>query len=128
MPGGEVISALPYLLVKSVLLLRDKVGGVDVVADLAYFLVGIRVLAKDDIRADRAREKEHVLQHLTEVTAQGGNLDFLYIYPVDKDLSPLNIVVADDKRENTKSFRYFGEMKNTIPFFISTLILFLPQP
>ena len=67
---GEVISSLTNLLVKSCRELVYKVSCVDVIAGLHNLLVGYGLVAKDDIRTNRAREEEYVLEHLSEVTAK----------------------------------------------------------
>ena len=76
---GEVVTSLSYLLVKSVGELVDEVVCVYVLAGLEDLLVGDGVITKNNIGTNRSGEEEHVLKHLTEVTAQGRELDIFNI-------------------------------------------------
>ena len=98
--GGEVVASLANLLVKTARKLLHKLIGVHVTAGLHDRLVVHAFLAKKDVAADSAREKEHVLKHLTEVTAERGYLDAADIDAVDKDLTLLNIIVAANQGQN----------------------------
>ena len=72
----EIVAALADLLVEAVVQLVNELIGVDITADLHDLLVGDAFFPQDDIAADRAREEEHILQHLAEVAAQRRNFDF----------------------------------------------------
>ena len=98
--GREVIAPLPDFIVKTLFQFADKPVGVDILTGLPNFLVGHIVLAQHDIAADIAGEQEHILQHLTEVLPQGGNLDLLDVDAVDEDLTLLNVVVTADEAQN----------------------------
>ena len=97
---GEVVSALADLLVKSRGELVDDLVCIDVAACLHYLVVGDVVLAEKDIALDRSREEKYVLKHLTEVTAERGDLYLADIYAVNEDLALLNVVVAADEGED----------------------------
>ena len=96
----EVVSALADLLVKSCRELVDDLVGVDVAASLHDLLVGHALLAEKNVASDRSREEENVLEHLSEVTAERGDLYLFNVDAVDKYLTLLNIVVAADERED----------------------------
>ena len=78
----------------------DEVVGIDIPADLHDFFVRNVLLPQDDVAADSTREEENVLQHLAEVTAEGGNLDFADVDAVDQNLALLELVVAADEGED----------------------------
>ena len=81
--GGEVVALLPDGLVQAALQLPDEAVGVDVPAGLPDVFIRHVVGAQDDVAADVPREQEHILEHLAEVTAQGGNFDLLDIHAVN---------------------------------------------
>ena len=72
---GEIVAALAHDLVEPVLKAVYEVIRVDVAAGLHDLVVGNAFKIEQDIAPYRAREEEHVLQHLPEVFAQGGDLD-----------------------------------------------------
>ena len=78
----------------------DEVVGIDIPADLYDFFVRNVLLPQDDVAADSTREEENVLQHLAEVTAEGGDLDFADVDAVDQNLALLELVVAADEGED----------------------------
>ena len=95
--GGEIVAPLTNLIVQALFQAADEGIGVDIPAGFHHFFVGDIVLAQQDIAADGTGEQEHILQHLTEMTAEAGQLDFLDINAVDEDLTLLDIVVTADK-------------------------------
>ena len=96
----EVISSLTNLLVEPLRKTVDEGIGVDVAACLSDLVVSDRLVAQDDVRADRSREKEDVLEHLSELAAKRRELDTADIDAVEQDLAPLNIVIAAKERED----------------------------
>ena len=98
--GGEVVAPLPDDLVQSLLLTGDEGIGVDVLAGLPDLVIGEAVLPEDDVASNRAGEKEHILEHLAEVTAQGCNGDPADVDAIDQNLALLDVVVADDEAQD----------------------------
>ena len=98
--GGEVVAALTHLFVQPVVQLVDELVGVDVAADLHDLAVGDALFPQNDVGADGAGEQEHILQHLAEVPAQGGDLDLADVDAVDQDLALLELVVPADQGED----------------------------
>ena len=96
----EVVSALSYDFVKSSRELIYKAVGVDVFAGCVYFVVADVVKSEDYIGTDSSRKEKYVLKHLTEVTAQGADLDLFDVDAVDEDLALLYLVIAADERED----------------------------
>ena len=97
---GEVVSAFSYDLVKSSRELVYKAVGVDVFAGCVYLVVIDVVKSEDYIGTDSSRKEKYVLKHLTEVTAQGADLDLFDVDAVDQDLALLYVVIAADERED----------------------------
>ena len=81
--GGEIVATLTHLFVQPMVQLVDELVGVDVAADLHDLAVGDTLFPQNDVGADGAREQEHVLQHLAEVPAQGGDPDLADVDAVD---------------------------------------------
>ena len=97
----EVIATLTHWLVKSRFKLVYEAICVNVFTGFPHEVVGNAFFTESDIRANIAREKKYVLKHLTEMTAQGGDLYLFDIYSVNKYLSLLDIVISADKGENS---------------------------
>ena len=98
--GGEIVAPLPHRLVQPLLQAVDEPVGIHIPAGFHHLLVGHILLAQQDVAADIAGEQEHILQHLAEVTAQGGDLDAADIDAVDEDLALLDVVIAADEAED----------------------------
>ena len=99
LPRREVVAALAHFLIQPLFELPDERGGVHIVAHAHDLLVG-DVVAEHDVAADGAREEEHVLQHLPEMTAERRDLDVPDVDAVDEDAALLDIVIAADERED----------------------------
>ena len=97
--GGEVVSALSYFLVKSVVEPVYEFIGVDVAAGFVYFLVAHAVHAKKDIAAYRSGEQEHILKHLPEAAAEGGKLYLSNVDAVKKYFALLYVIVTAEERQ-----------------------------
>ena len=100
LPSGEVVAALTHLFVQPVVQLVDELVGIDVAADLHDLAVGDTLFPQNDVGTDGTREQEHILQHLAEVPAQGGDLDLADVDTVDQDLALLELVVPADQGED----------------------------
>ena len=109
--GREVVAALPHFLVQTVVELVDEVVGVDIAADLQDLIVRDALFPQDDVAADGAREEEHILQHLAEVTAERGDLDLPDVDAVNEDLALLELVVPADERKDGALARAGGADK-----------------
>ena len=108
---GEVVAALTNLLVKTVFELINEVVGVNVTANLHNFFVCNGFITENDVASDGTREKENVLKHLTEMTAQGRNLNLIDVDTINEDLSLLNIVVSADEGKDGGLARACGADK-----------------
>ena len=97
---GEVVAAVTNDLVKSLGELVNEVIRINVAARFHNLVVGYALKSEKDVRADRSREEEHILEHLTEVTAERGDLDSLYVVSVNEDLTLLDIPVSAEQRED----------------------------
>ena len=98
--GGEVVAPLPDHLVQAVFQPAHEGIGVDIAAGLPDLLIADALGAQDDVAADIAGEQEHILQHLAEVPAQGGDFDLFDIDAVDEDLALLDVVVPADQGQD----------------------------
>ncbi len=96
----EVVAAIPHRLVQPRRQLIDEVIGVDIAAGLLDLVIRDPLQPQQDIGADGAREQEHVLQHLPEVAAQGGNTVATDVPPVNEDLTLLDVVIAADQGQD----------------------------
>ena len=105
---GEVVSAFAYFFVKSLFELGDEVVGVDVSTDGHDLFVCDMLVTENDVAPNRTRKKEYVLEHLSEMTAQGRNLDLADIDAVNEDLTLLDIVISADERKNGRFARACG--------------------
>ena len=98
--GGEIVAAFAHGFIQPAFKLVDKVIRVYVTAGLHDLLVGNSLFAQQNIAAYRAREKENVLKHLSEMPAQRCSLYLSDIDSVNQDFALLELVVAADKRKN----------------------------
>ena len=58
-----------------------------------------------DVVFDRAGEQEDILQHLTDRSSQGRDLDVVDVDAIDQNLTLLDFVVANDQRKNRRLSR-----------------------
>ena len=63
--------------------LVDKAVRIHIPASLHDFFVGDALLPQEDVGPNRSGEQKHILEHLAEMTAQGGNLDLLDVHAVN---------------------------------------------
>ena len=108
---GEVVAAFADFFIKTVFELCDKVIGVHVTADGHDFFIRNAFVSKNDVASDRTREEEYVLEHLSEMTAQGRDLDLTDINAVNEDLSLLDIVISADEGKDRCFARSCGADK-----------------
>ena len=104
LPRREVVAALAHFFVQPLFELADEGRSVHIVAHAHDLLVG-DVVAEHDIASDGAREEEHVLEHLPEMTAERRDLDVPDVDAVDEDAPLLNVVIAADEREDGRFSR-----------------------
>ena len=98
--GGEVVATLSDHFVQPTFQPGDEGVGIDIAAGLPDFFLGEVFFPEGDVAPDRAGEQEHILQHLTEMAAEGGNLNLPDVCAVNENLTLLDVIIPADEGEN----------------------------
>ena len=94
--GGEIVAAFAHGFIQPAFKLVDKVIRVYVTAGLHDLLVGNSLFAQQNIAAYRAREKENVLKHLSEMPAQRCSLYLSDIDSVNQDFAGVMLLCGSE--------------------------------
>ena len=95
--GREGRAPLDDLMIIAALQIGDEGMGVDVLCRLHHSLVGNGGVVQPDIALDVTGKQEHILQHLTDVLPQVGDLDLANVHAVDQNLALLDVVIPADQ-------------------------------
>ena len=75
----EIVASLLKHFVQALLQFVDKGICIHIAAGLHHFFIGNSLFPQQNIASDIPGEQEHILEHLTEVLSQGGNLNLLNV-------------------------------------------------